>query len=142
MSQVFKTTHKVTFREADPAQIMFFGNIYGWAHDAFEEFVVGIGFGWKAYFHRRDVHIPIRHSSADYKAPFFPGEVYDVEVTIGTMSAHSYSSHYRFLKAGKLHAEVKLVHAFIDPATKEKAKMPADLIAAFQPYQRGDLQNG
>ncbi|HWU44058.1 MAG TPA: hypothetical protein VN132_11490, partial [Bdellovibrio sp.] len=61
MNQVFKTKKTLTFREADPAKIMFFGNIFGFAHDAFEQFIVEAGYTWKEYFHNTDYAIPLRH---------------------------------------------------------------------------------
>lgn len=134
MNQVFKTTHTMTFREADPAQIMFFGNIFGWAHDAFEVFIADIGVGWKEYFHRRDIIIPIRHTEAEYFAPFFPGQTYDVEVWIDRVGDSSYTSAYRFSQKGQVHAQVKLVHACADPKTKKKTALPEDLKAALLPY--------
>ncbi|MFP5520513.1 MAG: acyl-CoA thioesterase [Bdellovibrionia bacterium] len=134
MNNLFKTTHTLTFREADPAQIMFFGNILGLSHDAFEEFIRSTPVGWKGYFGRREVIIPIRHSTVDFKSPFFPGETYDIEVSVAAISDHSYTSRYVFKKDDKLHAEVKLVHAFVDPKTKSKVKIPDDLKTLFEKY--------
>jgi acyl-CoA thioester hydrolase/1,4-dihydroxy-2-naphthoyl-CoA hydrolase len=136
MTEVFKTTKTVTFRDADPAQIAFFGNIFAWSHDAFEAFVAASHIGWEAYFHRKDVMMPIRHTEATYHQPFFPGETYTVEVWIDRIGQHSFVSAYKYLSAKGSHAEVKIVHAMMDPQTLKKAQVPQDLITQLKPYVR------
>ncbi|MEN0058787.1 MAG: hypothetical protein AAGB31_08125 [Bdellovibrio sp.] len=66
MNQIFRTKKTLTFKEADPAGIMFFGNIFGFAHDAFEEFIVAAGYSHREWFKQKDFLIPIRHTASDY----------------------------------------------------------------------------
>lgn len=60
MNKVFRTKKTLTFREADPAGIMFFGNVFAIAHDAFEEFIVAAGYTYQEWFGQTDYLIPIR----------------------------------------------------------------------------------
>lgn len=124
MHQVFRTQKKITFRESDPAQIMFFGNIFGFAHDAFEEFIIAAGYTWKEWFRNSEYMIPIRHTEADFKAPFVPGETYDVSVSIASFGETSFKMKYVFSQNQKTHATVWMVHSVLDLKTKSKVPLP------------------
>ncbi len=134
MAKVFKTTLKVSFRAADPAGIMFFGNIYGLAHDAFEDFIVNTGFHWKEWFNTPEYIIPIRHSEADYEAPFLPGQNYDVSVSVKALGNTSFSIKYVFTAGEKLHARVEMVHVVLDAKTKKPIPLPGLIRERLSPY--------
>lgn len=134
MSQVFETQFSLRFRDADPAQIMFFGNILGLAHDAYEDFVVALGYAWKDWFRKGEIIVPIRHAESDFLAPFQPGQVYQIAVTVAQMKDSSFQTKYVFSKDGKTHAVVKLVHAVIHSQTMQKAPLPQELRARLTPY--------
>lgn len=124
MAEVFHTTLRLKFRDADPAQIMYFGNLFSLAHDAFEEFIVAAGYAWKEWFSKGEYMIPIRHAESDFLSPFRPGETYDVAVTIAQMRETSFQVKYVFTKDGRTHGIVKMVHAVLSMATKEKTPLP------------------
>lgn len=132
--QVFMTKKTLTFREADPAGIMFFGNIFGFAHDAFEEFIVAAGYTWKEWFHNQDYLIPMRHTSADFLAPFRPGETYDVAVTVEAFRETSFKMKYVFSKDGRTHAVVGIVHAVLSSKTRAKTALPESMKSRLQKY--------
>jgi acyl-CoA thioesterase FadM len=134
MAKVFKTTLKVTFREADLAGIMFFGNIYGLAHDAFEDFIVATGFKWKEWFNTPEYIIPIRHSEADYEAPFIPGEEYDVTVSVKKLGTTSFAIGYVFSAGDKIHGQVEMVHVVMDAKTKKPIPLPGLIRERLSPY--------
>jgi acyl-CoA thioester hydrolase/1,4-dihydroxy-2-naphthoyl-CoA hydrolase len=134
MNQIFRTKKTITFREADPAKIMFFGNIFGFAHDAFEEFIVAAGMTWKEYFHHPDYAIPLRQTEANYLAPFFPGETYEIAVSVESFGETSYKMKYVFSKDGKTHAIVTMVHSVLDMKTKQKTKLPDFIKNRFSKY--------
>lgn len=134
MNQVFKTKKTLTFREADPAKIMFFGNIFGIAHDAFEEFILEAGYSWKEYFHDPLHMIPIRHTESDFLAPFFPGETYDIAVTVASFGESSFKMKYVFTQGSKTHAVVKMVHSVLDQKTHKKVAIPATMKNRLEKY--------
>jgi len=134
MNRVFRTTKTFTFREADPAGIMFFGNIFGVAHDAFEQFILDAGFTWQEWFLTKDYLIPIRHTEADYKAPFRPGQTYEVLVSVASFGETSFKMRYVFESQGHKHATVQMVHSVLDKKTQQKLTIPADIKSRLQPY--------
>lgn len=134
MSSVFRTHLTIKFRDADPAQIMYFGNLVNFAHDAFEEFIVAAGYKYREWFSKHELMIPIRHAEADFLAPFVPGETYDVAVTVAQIRDTSFQMKYVFGKNGKAHGQVKMVHAVLDSKTMQKLAVPATMRERLTPY--------
>ncbi|MNJ92726.1 1,4-dihydroxy-2-naphthoyl-CoA hydrolase [compost metagenome] len=134
MNEVFRTKKTLTFREADPAKIMFFGNILGFAHDAFEEFIVAAGYTWKEWFQGTDYLIPLRHTEADFLAPFFPGETYDIIVCVDSFGETSFKMKYVFSQNDRTHSVVTMVHSVLDSKTKQKATLPPVMKARLEKY--------
>lgn len=134
MNQVFRTKKTLTFKEADPAGIMFFGNIFGISHDAFEEFIVAAGYTWSEWFKTQDYIIPIRHTEANYLAPFFPGQTYDLAVTVSKIGQTSFTMKYEFSKNSVSHAVVTMVHTVVDTKTKQKLALPQIMRTRLESY--------
>lgn len=134
MNKVFRTQKTLTFKEADPAGIMFFGNIFGFAHDAFEPFIVEAGYTYQEWFGQRDVIIPIRHTEADFKSPFRPGQTYDIAVTVASFGETSFKMRYVFTQKEKLHGTVTMVHSVLDGKTHQKLALPALMKSRLEPY--------
>lgn len=140
MNQVFYTKKTLTFREADPAGIMFFGNIFAFAHDAFEEFIVAAGYSYTEWFRQQDHIIPIRHTDANYLAPFFPGQTYQVAVSVAKIGETSFQMKYIFSQNNKNHAIVTMTHAVADKKTMKKTPLPATIRDRLQPYMETTSQ--
>jgi acyl-CoA thioester hydrolase/1,4-dihydroxy-2-naphthoyl-CoA hydrolase len=132
--KVFKSNLTVKFREGDPAQIMFFGNVFSWAHDTFEQFIVDAGFQWKEWFNTTELMIPIRHAEADYEASFIPGQTYDVFATVKKLGNSSFTMNYVFKSASQVHAKVEMVHVVLDLKTKKPIAIPDLIRQRFTPY--------
>lgn len=132
--QVFRTHKTITFKETDAAGIMFFGNIFGIAHDAFEEFIVAAGYAWKEWFQNTEYMIPIRHTTSDFQAPFRAGETYDVAVTVASFGETSFKMKYVFSSGPRTHAVVSMVHSVLDSQTKAKAQLPVIMKSRLKKY--------
>ena len=134
MNQTFRTKKTVTFREADPAGIMFFGNIFAFAHDAFEEFIRAAGYQYAEWFRQRDFLIPIRHTEGDFMIPFVPGDTYDVSVTVASFGQTSFKMKYAFTQDGRNFAIVTMVHAVLDGKTMQKTSIPFVMKSRLEPF--------
>lgn len=134
MTQVFLTSKTITFRDCDPARIMFFGNIFGIAHDAFEEFIMKAGYAFAEWFETTEYIIPIRHTEADFKAPFRAGHTYDIAVTVASFGETSFKMKYVFSAKGHIHATVYMVHSVLDQKTKQKLALPEVMQKRLRPY--------
>lgn len=135
MPQIYKRRIQIRFREGDPARILYSGNLFSLAHDTFEEFIQqALGLEWKDWFLPKDAIVPIRHTECDFLAPFLPGEFYDVQVLVAKFGKTSMQMKYVFTQGERTHAVLTMVHAFLDPKTKEKMEVPAWVRAKFSPY--------
>lgn len=97
----FRTRFTLKFRDADPAQIMYFGNLPSLAHDAFEEFIVHAGYQYREWFSPDHHVIPIRHMEADFLSPFRPGLTYEIDVTVAQIRDTSFQMKYVFHREEK-----------------------------------------
>lgn len=147
MNQIFRTKKTLTFREADPVGIMFFGNIYGFAHDAFEEFIVSAGYKYEEWFKEKEYLIPIRHSESDFLAPLMPGQTYDITVAVSNFGETSFKMKYVFSQKDKnqkdkVHAVVSMVHAVVASKTMQKSPLPQLMKTRLQPYLETSATQG
>lgn len=134
MSQKFKKTIQIKFHQADPAGILFFGNVLMLAHECFEDLVQVAGIPWKEWFGGKNFIAPIRHTETNYMAPFPAGESFEIEASVVSFGDSSMKMRYLFKKLDKVHAEVLMVHAFLSMPAKEKMTIPENLRAALKPY--------
>ncbi len=139
MAQIFQKRIQIRFREADPARIMYFGNLLNLAHDCFEDFIQTTGLTWQDWFSKSPYLVPIRHTECDYRAPFVPGQFYTIEACVAQIRDTSFQMKYTFKQDDKVHATAKMVHAFLDPQTKQKIAVPAHLRALLTPYLEGSV---
>jgi len=127
MAVHFKKDFQVRFREADPAGIGYFANVFSFAHDAFEDFIQAAGFSWKEWFQTKDYIVPIRHTECNFLRPFLPGDTYQISVTVSKLGESSFQMKYQFLQGTHAHAEVRMTHVFLDAKSKQKMTVP-DLV--------------
>lgn len=135
MGQSFTKPVTIRFEHTDAEGIMFFGNIYGLIHEAYEEFVRHLGFEYRDWFQDKSWGIPIRKSECEYSAPLLPGKTYDIAVSIPQMSDSTFTTKYTVSLGGKVHCEAQLVHTFVDRLTRAKTSIPAHVRGKFEAYQ-------
>ena len=105
---MFITALRVNFYDADPAGVLFFGNIFRLAHSAFEEMLGNSGIG-KEYFFNEKYAIPLIHAEADYKKPILPNTKVTAEVEVAAIKETSFVMKYTFRnKADEFCAQLKL----------------------------------
>lgn len=134
MSKVYKTTVTLKFRDGDPAQIMYFANAFSFSHDAFESFIIEAGYTWKEWFKTKELMIPIRHTEADFLGPFYPGETYEIAVTVASFRETSFKMKYVFSSPRGVHAQVTMVHSVLDAKTLKKIPIPEIMKKRLSPY--------
>ncbi|MGE5362949.1 MAG: acyl-CoA thioesterase [Bacteroidota bacterium] len=128
---MFKTKLRINFFDADPAGIMFYGNIFRLAHTAFEEFIQE-GRMERNYFVDRDFITPLLHSEADYKRPLLPVTHVDIHVKVTVLKESSFEITYEFYYGDELAAIVKNVHVCLNKSLWKKSPLPEELSAYLQ----------
>lgn len=128
----FKKSIQVRFRDCDPAGILFFAQIFSLAHDCFEDFINQSGIGWKTWFEERKYLVPIRQTEAQYFRPLVAGQEYEVTADVKKIGETSFQMFYSFSDSKNTHAEVTMVHAFMDPTTLKKMAIPEEIKLKLQ----------
>ena len=124
MPKTYQREMQIPFHHADPAGIAFFAHVFTYAHSTFEAFIQDLGIPWNQWFKDNEQLVPIRHASSDFFGPFWSGQVYVVKAHVASLSDTSFKMRYRFLSGDKLHAQVEMVHTFVDKKTLQKTPMP------------------
>lgn len=112
---MFEHTLRVRFQDCDPAGIAFFGKLFEYCHEAFEDFLRSRGAPLDELL-RSGLAAPIVHVDADFKKPLRHGDLVRVRIALGKLSARSFRLEYELLNdSGTLLARVALVHAGMAP---------------------------
>ncbi|MFA3782136.1 acyl-CoA thioesterase [Melioribacteraceae bacterium 4301-Me] len=118
---------KVFFYDADPAGIIFFSNIFRFAHSVYEEFMRTLNTE-KNFFIDRDFLLPIIHAEADYLKSIKPGDELKVELIVTQLKKSSFELSYNMYNTNsELAAKVKTVHVCRGKKEFKKIDMPEDL---------------
>lgn len=124
---MFSTTIRINFYDADPAGIMFFANVFRFAHSAYEELLENSPVK-KEYFYSSKYVVPIIHTEADYFRPVYPNSTIKIEVTLSRLKENSFELSYSFLnESGEKCVEVKTAHVFVNKKSWKKTTIPEEI---------------
>lgn len=125
----------IPFNMADPGGVLFFGNAFTLAHQAFEHFVMNqLKYSWISWFQNRDWIVPIRHAEAEFLHPIQAGQECQIVMTVKSFSNSSFTMISRFHQNG-LCCSIETVHIFCHRETKEKTSIPPDVRAKLSSLQ-------
>jgi 1,4-dihydroxy-2-naphthoyl-CoA hydrolase len=129
----FRATIPVRFQDVDAAGVLFFGRIFDYCHQAYEELIGSFGVDRAHYFAGADYLVPIAHAEADYRSPIRLGERVTVTIDVTRLGRASVRLRYHVTgpAAEDLRAEVMTVHAFVDRATMRPISIPEPLRGFF-----------
>jgi acyl-CoA thioesterase FadM len=117
----------IPFHLADPAGILFFGNVFGLAHQAFEHFIIDIlECSWNSWFQHEEWIVPIVHTEARYSSPLQAGEKCQIELQVIHLSSSSFTMQSSFIQKQPC-CVVKTVHAFCHRERRCKIPIPSSL---------------
>ena len=126
----FEATFPVRFQDVDAAGVLFFGRIYDYCHQAYEELWASAGVDRAWIFAGADFLIPIAHSEADYRAPVRHGERVTVRVDVTHVGRASFHLAYRVSGPRgpeDVRATAKTVHAFVGRDSMRPIPIPSNL---------------
>lgn len=126
---------KIRFRQADPAQIMFFGEVFNLVHDAFEEFLDAAKIPWADWFNHPDYIAPLKQAHAEYYSPFKPGYHVEIQSFVKDIRNSSFLMEYHFYNKGILLATANTLHVFVNRKTGDKIQIPQSFKSALEVYK-------
>ena len=124
--------HRVQLQEVDAAGVVFYANYFVYAHQAYEQALLGAGFDLAQLLAAGRFALPMVHAEADYRHPLRYGDVVDLAIARTRIGGRSFTLVCTLTSAGTTVATVTHVHACLEIATKVSAALPPDLVAALQ----------
>ena len=126
---------RARFRDGDPVGILFFARAYELAHDAYEEWVLKLGYSYREWFENETWGVPFRKTECEHLRPIRPGDLIEVKTAIESMSETTFVSTYEMTVDGQTVCTVRLAHVFVDRKTKKKISIPSDVRRRLEAYQ-------
>ncbi|MEJ5351195.1 MAG: thioesterase family protein [Melioribacteraceae bacterium] len=124
---MFATKIKTYFFDADPAGIIFFGNLFKYLHVAYEDFMKSLNMKRNFFFDDNYV-LPILHAEADYFLPLKVGDELKIEVHVSKIKKSSFELSYKVYKnKNEIAAAAKTVHVCVSKNNFNKSELPKEL---------------
>jgi YbgC/YbaW family acyl-CoA thioester hydrolase len=128
----YEHRRRIHFHECDPAGIVYFGHVFTFCHEAYEELLRSGGQPVEGLL-RTDCVYPLRHVEADYSAPMRMGDLVTIRITLGKVSERSFRVEFALTsEAGALLAKAAHVHVAVDKATMRAVAIPEALRALLE----------
>lgn len=125
---MFKQKIKVNFYDCDPAGILFYANLFKFAHKSYEAIIESFKLR-EEYFDNNNFVVPIIHTQGNYFIPMKPGDEIEVSVYVSQIRNSSFELTYNFTKGdSNTCAQVNTVHVFVDKVSFEKINVPAEIL--------------
>ncbi len=125
---------KIHFYDCDPAGIMFYARIYEVCHSAYEELIENFDLK-ENYWNNEEYVTPIIKSEAIYKNPIVNGDIIEVKLKVSNLKKSSFELSYTCInQKGKICAEVKTVHVFVNRKLWKKTEMRDYLYNNFKSF--------
>lgn len=132
---MFKYDYKIKFHDVDAAKIVFFGNVYKIAHDAYQEMLNGFELK-EDYFTSENYVIPIVHSEAEYFSPLKFNQDIKIKISVLKIGESSFELRYDFMdEKDYRYVCVKTVHVLVDKKSFKKTKLTDDILKMLQTVQ-------
>jgi len=120
-----KTTIRVRFYNCDPLGIVYFGDYYRFAENAFTDVLHELGVTWEGWQKEQpNVYVPIVASGASYHSPSRFDDLLEVEVKLISISNKSFSILHEINKDSRRVCEVWIKRTLLDKSTMKSIRIP------------------
>ena len=129
---LFTYSRTVRFQDTDAAGVVYFSNVLGICHEAYEASLLDAAIDLKYFFRNQDVAIPIVHATVDFFRPMFCSDRLLVEFNTHQLNDNSFEIHYEIFPDPKLNqkslAKALTRHVCINPSTRRRQQLSAKMI--------------
>lgn len=137
MSQVFKTSRRVEFRDTDTAGIVHFSNFFAYMEQAEHAFLRSLGLGVIAEVDGLNISWPRVNANCNYRNAIRFEEIIDIEVVVTRIGTKSVTYGFRFFRDGTPVADgsITVVCCLFEHGQKpESVETPKSFLDAIGPY--------
>ena len=138
----------IRFRETDAAGVVYFGELLGFCHEAYEDALAKAGVDIRSFFSKEGVAeaakdgelrqsaiaIPIVHTEASFFKPMFCGDRIAISLLPKQLTPHSFEITYAVFSKNEKVAEASTRHVAIQTDNRRRCPLPdylANWIASF-----------
>ncbi|HPN37217.1 MAG TPA: thioesterase family protein [Melioribacteraceae bacterium] len=124
---MFEYNSRVNFYNCDPAGLIFFGEVFKFAHSAYELFLEHL-LPETNYFTHPEIILPIIKANAQYLNPLKQGDEIKITVSVTRLQEKSFELTYNiYNKENNLCVIVETVHVCLSKSTLKKIPLDDNL---------------
>lgn len=132
---VFEHSLTVPFQDIDAAGVVFFAHLFRYAHEAYEQFMQGIGCPLQDLLAGGSYLLPLVHAQADYHQRLHHADKVTIQIQLKRLGETSFTLGYRILGEDKTeHASLETVHAALNRKTQRPLPLPDTLREALHRF--------
>ncbi|MBD2528527.1 acyl-CoA thioesterase [Nostoc flagelliforme FACHB-838] len=132
----FTYNRTVRFQDTDAAGVVYFANVLGICHEAYEESLEASGINLKDFFTNPSVAFPIVHASVDFLRPMFGGDKLLISLIPQKISVDKFEITYEIRVAEVVVAKAITRHVCIDASSRSKQELPDEIIQWLETNRR------
>lgn len=132
----FTYNRSVRFQDTDAAGVVYFANILGICHEAYEESLEAAGIDLKAFFSNPSVGFPIVHANVDFFRPIFCGDKLLVSLMPQKLGGEKFEITYEISIAEVIVAKAITRHVCIDVSSRSKQELPTEIVKWLETNRR------
>ncbi len=117
----------VRFQDTDAAGVVYFANILGICHEAYEESLRVSGIDLRTFFTNPTVISPIVHASVDFFRPIFCGDNLVINLFPQKLGLSKFEISYEISHNEVIAAKAISRHVCIDVNTRSKLELPDEI---------------
>ena len=136
----FRYDRTIRLADTDAAGMVFFARTLALCHEAYEASLAAAGINLNDFLGGTGIVVPIARSEAEYLRPLRCGDRVRVSVAPELISEQAFAIRFEVVKPGppeKVAARVRTEHICTSPARRQRAAIPATLVAWVRGGQPG-----
>ncbi|MCL6753948.1 acyl-CoA thioesterase [Nostoc sp. CCCryo 231-06] len=124
----FTYNRTVRFQDTDAAGVVYFANILGICHEAYEESLEASSINLKDFFTNPSVAFPIVHASVDFLRPMFVGDKLQISLIPQKIGGDKFEVTYEITMAEVVVAKAITRHVCIDVSSRSKQELSDEIV--------------
>jgi 1,4-dihydroxy-2-naphthoyl-CoA hydrolase len=126
----------VRFQDTDAAGVVYFANILGICHEAYEESLEASSINLKDFFTNPSVGFPIVHTSVDFLRPMFVGDKLLINLIPQKIGVEKFEITYEITVGEVIVAKAITRHVCIDANSRIKQELPDEIVQWLETNRR------
>ncbi|MBG1260071.1 acyl-CoA thioesterase [Nostoc commune] len=132
----FTYNRTVRFQDTDAAGVVYFANVLGICHEAYEESLEASSINLKEFFTNPSVGFPIVHANVDFLRPMFVGDKLLISLIPQKIGGDKFEVTYEITVGEVVVAKAITRHVCIDVSSRSKRELADEIIQWLETNRR------